>query len=483
MPASIIAALLALASSVILLTASAWLIATATFHPPLSDLALGITAVRAAGIGRAVFRYLERLSTHAAALDALNNIRVKLYRAALNSVNNNSLLHDLSVAADQRKDFIPRVVVPITCAVVLNVIATLIFFNAIGIVAWSIPIAMLATIIISHAVEDNVADDSQYRQALLDFHDGFDEIAVADSFDRVRSLLDKHADGLSINQNKIINADSFCAVLNVGAMCLVLDRLVECLDTVSIAVHMILLLLVLESLSGLPPAVRLFKNLPRARDVEKEFYETKTEGANPKLMIEIKDLSFGYDDRIVLDDLNLTMLRADRAVIVGESGAGKTTLLRLMTEMLTPNAGSISINGSLAAATSTNYIFASSIRENFLMLNPTVDEPTMVECLSIAQLDGIDLDIELGVDGARLSGGQRCRLQVALALASKADVLILDEPTAGLDRSTADRLINVLLERSETLIVITHDPIVADKFNLVYRLHEGTLIFSRPPSH
>ena len=61
-------------------------------------------------------------------------------------------------------------------------------------------------------------------------------------------------------------------------------------------------------------------------------------------------------------------------------------------------------------------------------------------------------------------GGQRCRLQTALAIASNAEILMLDEPTAGLDRSTADRLIENLLRLSQTLIVITHDPSVADRF-------------------
>ena len=197
-------------------------------------------------------------------------------------------------------------------------------------------------------------------------------------------------------------------------------------------------------------------------------------------IISVDNIKFGFDGRTVLDGLNLKVIRADRIAIVGESGSGKTTLLRLMTGLLSPDEGSISINGSIAAATSTNYIFSGSIRENFLMLNPTVDEATMIDCLKIAQLDGFDLDVEPGVDGARLSGGQRCRLQTALALASKADVLILDEPTAGLDRKTAERLIDELLKQSATLIVITHDPIVANRFDKIYRLNAGKLF---DPTH
>ena len=336
------------------------------------------------------------------------------------------------------------------------------------------PVALISTLIIARAIDDNEINDGEYRRALLDFNDGRDEIAIADSFDRVRSILDKHADHLStVDQCKTINADSTGALINVGAMCLVLGQLIERMDMVGVAVHLMLLLINVETMSAIPSAIRLSKKLLKVEGAAPAV-KIKTIGtSNP--IIEIKDLSFGYDGRTIIDGLNLSMLRADRIAIVGESGSGKTTLLNLMTGLLTPDAGSISINGTLAAATSTNYIFSSSIRDNFTMLNPNVDEQTMIECLKVAQLDGIDLDVELGLDGARLSGGQRCRLLTALALASKADVLILDEPTAGLDRSTADRLIDALLDRSETLIVITHDHVVAAKFDRVYQLESGRL--------
>ena len=477
--ASVAAALLALASTVILLTASAWLITKAAFQPPLSELALGITAVRAAGIGRAVFRYLERLTTHSAALNALNNIRVNLYRAALNIIPTAAFLHDLTVRADLKKDLLPRVVVPILCSIVLNIIATAIIFQSLGAVSLLLPTALISTMLIARLVDKNEINDGEYRRALLDFNDGRDEIAIADSFDRVRSILDRHADNLSSNPNTVINADSIIAVINVAVMCLVLGELAACLDVVALAVHLFILLINLEMMSTVPASVRLHKKIFALENKTPPTIETLEK--NPSdIIISVDNIKFGFDGRTVLDGLNLKVIRADRIAIVGESGSGKTTLLRLMTGLLSPDEGSISINGSIAAATSTNYIFSGSIRENFLMLNPTVDEATMIDCLKIAQLDGFDLDVEPGVDGARLSGGQRCRLQTALALASKADVLILDEPTAGLDRKTAERLIDELLKQSATLIVITHDPIVANRFDKIYRLNEGKLF---DPTH
>ena len=463
MSAAIISSLLALASSVVLLVASAWLITVAATRPPLSELALGITAVRAAGIFRALFRYLERLTTHAAALDSLNKIRVKLYTAALSTVNIlfGDALHNLTIRAELLKDFLPRVVIPIVGAVILNVVTTAIVAQSIGVSALLIPTALLSTAIISRAIKEKPIDDGEYRATLIDFNDGRDEIFIADSFDSAKKILDRQAENLSSTDKRSVNADSVCSIVNAAVLCVVLYELSARLDTISLAVHLFLLLSCLETASMIPTAIRTLEKMNFLDTIKNE---TPTTTATTDKMIEIKNLKFGYDGRTVLDNFSLDVLRADRIAIVGESGVGKTTLLYLIMGLLTPQSGSIKVGGSIAAATNANYIFSQSIRENFLILHPSISEEKIIECLRIAQLDDVDIDADIGLDGARLSGGQRCRLQTALALASDAEILMLDEPTAGLDRSTADRLIENLLRLSQTLIVITHDPSVADRF-------------------
>ena len=128
-------------------------------------------------------------------------------------------------------------------------------------------------------------------------------------------------------------------------------------------------------------------------------------------------------------------------------------------KLFVPNLGTIAINGKIAAATFTNYIFSASIRENFKILHENISDEEILSALRTCELENFDINAPIGEDGANLSGGERNRLQVALAMAKDAEILILDEPTAGLDRKNAEKLIEnlILATKNRTLIVITHD--------------------------
>ena len=93
------------------------------------------------------------------------------------------------------------------------------------------------------------------------------------------------------------------------------------------------------------------------------------------------------------------------------------------------------------------------------MLHGNILEEEILSALKLCGLENFDIDSPIGEDGENLSGGERNRLQVALAVAKNAEILILDEPTAGLDKNLADKLITNLIEatKNRTLIVITHD--------------------------
>ena len=108
------------------------------------------------------------------------------------------------------------------------------------------------------------------------------------------------------------------------------------------------------------------------------------------------------------------------------------------------------------------------------MLNENISDAEIFDALKICQLENFDIDSEIGEDGNFLSGGERVRLQIALALSKQADILILDEPTAGLDKVRAEKLIDSVIESSakknRTLIIITHDQNISKKFSKICKL-------------
>lgn len=208
-------------------------------------------------------------------------------------------------------------------------------------------------------------------------------------------------------------------------------------------------------------------------------------------------VSFGYDDGSpVLRGVDLRVERGQIVAIVGPSGAGKSTIAKLATRFQTPDSGRI-----LLGDNDISTLTAHAVREHVTLLpqQPALRSATVAENIAYgrpdagpeavaaaaqaadvasfaAELpDGIDSWIDDG--GLTLSGGQRHRIAVARALLRGGDVVILDEPTTGLDDAAVQRLIGPLrtLAVGRATILITHDPRLARIADKVYELLDGRL--------
>ena len=230
-------------------------------------------------------------------------------------------------------------------------------------------------------------------------------------------------------------------------------------DKIALTVWALIFLATMELFAQIPSAVRVWKKIRAVELIDEKFSPAQILSTGHA--IELLNVSFSYGGEKILHNLSLTIEHGERLAIVGESGAGKTTLLYLLMKLFPPDAGTISIGGTIAAATFTNVIFSASIRANFQMLRENITDEEIFSALKLCGLNGFDIDAPLGEDGANLSGGERNRLQVALAVAQDTEILLLDEPTAGLDRVRADNLIANLItaaqKKNRTLIIITHD--------------------------
>ena len=467
---AIVANVSAALSEILLMASAAWLIASAALHPPLSSLSVGITLVRTAGISRAVLRYADRFISHKIIFKLLDDLREELFlRAAkifpLKSGRSHEgeLLHSLTVEADTLKDFLPRVVLPISTAALITVLLTYFLFASLKFFALILPIIFFANLFLAALIKIKTADDSDYREKILDFSDGRDELKIFGITPAVK-ILDKAAENFGEENFKFtaqqINFDTAFKILNVAGFFFMLLKLAAVVDTIGLTVWSLIFLATLEIFAQIPTALRTWKKqcVMRNSQCVMNFSHLPFPLSLTKNAVEIKNLSFGYD-KPIFENFSLTIERGEKIAIVGESGAGKTTLLYLLMKLFTPDSGTIAINGKIAASTFTNYIFSASIKENFRTLHENITDEEILTALRICELENFDIDAPIGEDGANLSGGERNRLQIALAMAKEAEILILDEPTAGLDKNLADKLISNLIEatKNRTLIIITHD--------------------------
>ncbi len=204
----------------------------------------------------------------------------------------------------------------------------------------------------------------------------------------------------------------------------------------------------------------------------------------PVERIEFRAVTFGYDeDRPVLENFDLDLHRGETVCLYGPSGIGKSTLLALLLRLWDVDGGRILVDG-----VDVRSIRLSSLRESiaFVPQDPWLLDATLAQNIAFgsrtatragveaaARLTGVaefagrlplGYDEPVGEGAARLSGGQRRRVALARAAVSEASVLLLDEPTAALDPSSADRVIAAVraASRDRTTVIVTHDPQLAE---------------------
>ena len=199
----------------------------------------------------------------------------------------------------------------------------------------------------------------------------------------------------------------------------------------------------------------------------------------------------------VLDNASLHVLPGDRVAIIGPSGIGKSTLLSVLLRMIEPKSGTVRIDGheladvtiaSLRANTAVvlqdSVLFATSIEENIRWSRPGATDQ---EVRAAARAAGADTFIDqqpqgyatvVGERGATLSGGQRQRVAIARAILRDAALVLLDEPTTGLDSRAKQEVLAGLqaLTSQRTTIVVTHDPELVAACNRVVEVVDGRLV-------
>ncbi len=194
----------------------------------------------------------------------------------------------------------------------------------------------------------------------------------------------------------------------------------------------------------------------------------------PTHAVEIKNMSFAYQNRNVLKDVNLTVPRGDFATIVGPNGGGKTTLLKLLLGLLKPSTGSIQIFGTAPAKSRIKIGYMPQYSHLDMQFPVTVMDVALMgrlgkggwgrysakdtTCAATA-LEEVKMDTFKDNHFNALSGGQKQRVLIARALCSEPELLLLDEPTSNIDQESEQDLFKILsrLNQRMTILLVSHD--------------------------
>ncbi|HCG2972851.1 TPA: ATP-binding cassette domain-containing protein [Corynebacterium striatum] len=441
----------AIALSTVTLTAalaltltSGWLITRAWQMPPVLVLSVAVTSVRALGISRALFRYVDRLYAHHMALRALTRLRSAIFTALVErespSFSRGRAHVRLVRDADAITDFLVRGLLPSGTAAAMSVLAVittaLLSLHAAAIMLAAFLVTGIAVPgLVARAATRNRA--ARERARFIERLDLVLEHRVEfTALGRAEELLDHAAAASESDSSARVAADA---------------PLARATSLFTLATG-----LAAATLAGVEaaPSLRCVSTLlttPRHTRIPRERTAAVTVSG---LRTEFGQATWDFHAP-----------ENSRVIVRGPSGVGKTQLLETIAGLRTPRAGTVTVPNSCHYCAEDAWIFATSVRENLRVAAPAASEKLMRRVLAALDFE-LDLDLVLADGPGSLSAGQRRRLLLARALCSDAQVLLLDEPTEHIADADATSLLRILAcgplpgARAErTVILVTHSPV------------------------
>jgi ATP-binding cassette, subfamily C, bacterial CydC len=525
---------LAVGAGVALLATSGYLISKASLRPPILTLMVAIVAVRFFGISRGVFRYLERLASHDAALRLLARLRVTFFERLEPLVpdglgpqaRSGDLLSRFVGDVDALQHLFVRALGPPLVALAVGggaVVAALAFEPPAALV---LAVALLVAAIAVPLASARIVRRSGRREAparavltagVLDLLEAAPELVVAGRQDealarvaaadealrrlrRRSALTEALGDGLVT----VVAGLALAGVVWAAAPAVHGGRL----DGVLLGMLALLALASFEAVRPLPVAAQHLGATAAAAERLYEVVDRDPVVADPvapapapagrELRFASVTLRRGGRTAPVLDGVDLVLDAGRTVALVGPSGAGKTTLAHLAVRFLDPDEGRVLLDGrdlrdydqedvraAVLLSDQDAHLFATSVRENLRIARPGATDGELREALARARaLDWVDslpegLDTHVGEQGLLVSGGQRQRIALARAFLSPARLLVFDEPSAHLDAATAEEVVDTILDLAADgrgVLLIGHSGYGLDRVDEVVRLEGGRTV-------
>ena len=470
--------------------------------------------IRAAAILRTAGRYAERLVTHEATFRLLAQLRVWFYRrleplapAGLEAYRSGDLLSRIRADIDTLDNVYLRLLVPgvvallavlVFCGVLLLYQPRLALVECLLLLVAGVAVPWLVNRLGQRAGRQRVETSAQMRAALVSDVQGMGELLVYGATDSHAARIQALAQDLARQQRTLSGLNglsqgalSLCANLAMWAMVVLAVPMLSAniLAAPELAMLALFALASFEAVTPLPLAMQtLGESLAAARRIFSlaDSRPAVTEPDDPlslprSFRYRVQNVSFRYrpDGPDVLHGVTLELAPGGKLALVGATGCGKSTLASLLLRFREPSGGSLlldqqpvqryrseGLREQIAALAQQTHLFNTSIRDNLLLAAPDADQPTVEQaCKTVLIHDFIaaqprGYDTLVGETGVRLSGGQARRVATARALLKDAPLLILDEPTEGVDPETARQIMANIVARVEarqqSLLLITH---------------------------
>ncbi|MDH5823109.1 thiol reductant ABC exporter subunit CydC [Luteimonas sp. RD2P54] len=488
--------------------------------------------IRALTFARIVSRYAEKLFGHDVTLRLARDLRLWFFARllplaplGLGRERIGDLLARLVADIDMADGVLVRAVGPLLALAALAAlmvaasaavlpVAGLWMALVLGLLGGAVP--LVATLGARDAERERAEARAALRQQIHEALEGAADLVALDAVEHRAAALDASTETLARRERRLQRRLSSAALLHGMVVAVALPALLGLLlfayhdariDAPTAAALLFAGIAMFEAAAGIGLAWRSLRvalaSLRRLRDIAGgapavvDPPAPRELPASGELTLQHVRFAWGGDaPRPVLEDIGLVLPVGRRIAISGDSGAGKSSLLALLLRLRDPDAGSVRFGGvelrdcaqadwhrRLAWLPQDAPVFAGSIRTNLRMGDPAADDDRLWQALRRVRMEDAvralpgGLDAWIGESGASLSGGESRRLALARALLREAPLLLLDEPTGGLDVDTARELMQDLAAAcgGRSAVVISHDPLPADVVHARYRLHDGRL--------
>ncbi len=530
----VVLAIVTLLASIGLLTLSGWFLsasAVAGFAGLYSfNYMLPAAGVRGTAITRTAGRYFERLVSHDATFRVLQHLRVTTFSkllplspAGLARYRQGELLNRVVADVDTLDHLYLRVISPMVGALVVIVVVTLGLSLLDASIALVLGGIMLLTLCLLPPLfyragkptgENLTRLRGEYRQQLTGWLQGQAELTIFGASRRYRARMEN----TELNWHEAQRKQSELTALSQALMLLIGGIAVMAIlwlasggvgdNTQPGPLIALFVFCALAAFEALAPVTGAFQHLGQV--VASALRITQITGQQPEvqfstaatdvpeqLALRLADVSFAYHGQAqpALDNINLTIPAGAHVAVLGRTGCGKSTLLQLLTRAWDPAQGQILFNDmplkemsepalrkTVSVVPQRVHLFSATLRDNLLLAAPgTADDElrAMLEKVGLHKLlDDEGLNSWLGEGGRQLSGGELRRLAIARALLHNAPLMLLDEPTEGLDAATERQILDLLEKemQGKTVLMVTHRLRGLADFDQIIVMDNGQII-------